>query len=78
MKVDTFSKETQAHFEGSPLWKPWMTRYRLRQAIDLEDVKEFLEQHESSKIISWDVETDSLDPHHERVCGHCLAFNSKE
>jgi DNA polymerase-1 len=78
MRADTSSQETRSRYVNSHLWKPWMNRVRLRQIISLEELEEYLEQHQHIPRISWDVETDSLFPHKDRVCGHCLAFNSNE
>jgi len=78
MATDTTSSETKAKYEGTNLWKPWMDQIRLYQATSLEDVEEFLEQGQDSPRISWDVETMSLDPSPDKVCGHCLAFSPRE
>lgn len=78
MGTDTFDPETQDHYKGSHLWKPWMNQIRLWQAGNLDDVVEFLERHQDQRRISWDVETRSLDPDPAGVCGHCLAFDGDE
>ena len=78
MATDTSSPETRAKYKGGPLWKPWMEEVRLWQATSIEEVEDFFERNDQKKIISWDVETDSLDPRCERVCGHCFAFDETE
>jgi DNA polymerase-1 len=78
MATDTSSPETRAKYKGTELWKPWMEKVRLWQATSIEEVLEFFERHESKKRFSWDVETDALNPHHERVCGHCFSFETNE
>lgn len=78
MATDTASPETREKYAKSPLWKPWMKDIRLRQATAIEEVQEFLELGEPKPIISWDVETESLDPEPTRVCGHCLSFDGEE
>lgn len=78
MPTDTFSLATQRKYQDSPLWKPWMSEIRLRQATSLKEVEEFLEQGENYDAFSWDVETSALHPTFELVCGHCIAWDEKE
>lgn len=81
MATDTFSAETRKKYQAADatwkLWKPWMSEIRLKQATSIDDVKEFLEQAESSPRICWDIETTSLNPSPENICGHSLAFDGK-
>jgi DNA polymerase-1 len=76
--TDTFSAETQEKFKNTDLWKPWMSEVRLRQATSIEEVEEFLEAGCEAPVFSWDLETSSLDPHPDKVVGHCVAFNPNE
>lgn len=78
MRTDTFSPETRRKYEGTNLWRPWMSEYRLWQITSLDELSDFLEQNHGSKRIGWDVETKSLDAHPNNVCGHCLSFDGKE
>lgn len=76
--TDTFSVETQEKFKPTNLWKPWMSEVRLRQATSLDEVAEFLEAGCECPVFSWDLETSSLDPHPDKVVGHCVAFTPNE
>lgn len=78
MATDTASQETRTKFSESPLWKPWMTDIRLRQITSIDDLREYFESHDSYEKISWDIETESLDPHPDSTVGHCFAFTPKE
>lgn len=78
MKTDTASPETRKKYEGTPLWKPWMDKFRLRQMGSLDELAEYLEQHQAAPYMAWDLETRSLDNRPENVCGHCLCFEPNE
>jgi DNA polymerase-1 len=78
MPTDTFSAETQEKYKGNPIWKPWMTQVRLRQITSLEELEEIAERAENKKVISWDIETTSLNPDPKNIVGHCLAIDSSE
>lgn len=78
MATDTFSEETQERYRDSPLWKPWMSRIRLRQITQMDELDEFLEIAESHPYISWDIETETLYPDPATLVGHCLAYSEDE
>jgi len=80
MAVDTFTKETKHYYQNTEgvkhLWKPWMDEVRIRQITTLDELREFAEQAEAFERVSWDVETESLDPDPDKVVGHCLALTA--
>jgi DNA polymerase I len=79
MPTDTATRETRAQYPpGTTLWKPWMEEVRLRQATNIDEVTEFLEQGESYDRICWDLETDRLEAGPENIVGHSIAFHGKE
>ena len=55
-----------------------MEKIRLRQASSMSDVQEFLEAGREFPVMSWDLETSALDPHPDKVVGHCVAFTPDE
>lgn len=84
-QVDTLSDETQEHYKKVHFgnsswkpWKPWMEQIRLRQICTQQEFDEYLQQCYVSNVISWDIETMSLHPHPDEICGHCLAVSPNE
>lgn len=78
MVTDTFEPATQEKYKDSPLWKPWMAQFRLFRITSLEELKEYLEKNSTAQCVAWDVETTSLNPTPDTICGHCLSFDGRE
>lgn len=76
--IDSLSEETQEKYKDSHLFKPWMKVVRLRQISSIQELKEYLEKNEEKKEVSWDIETESLDPNPNTLVGHCLSFDVNE
>lgn len=78
MVTDTSMLSTQKKFQDTPLWRPWMEEYRLRQISSLGELEEYLDDGAEKEVISWDTETNGLDPDPQRVVGHSFSYDGKE